>query len=287
MTFFQEVPTMDTVNQVIDTDSLTVWDFIWALCVVLLAFLLARIVRRALRPILGKFPNLSNEGALVISRASGWIILLLGFVYALVILNVDMGPALIVIIILGIVVFFAGRGIIENFSSGLVLQASPMFAVGDQIVTTAGTGIVKEVTARTVRIETLDGEAVYVPNKELINEPITNLTDLGARRTTFEIGVRYGTDLVSAAQALENAAASCDSTHKDPAPEALISEMGDHSVEFLLRFWHHPGILEGERAKDAVAHAITSEFEKNGIVIAFQQLTMWWGEDAGGKTVDR
>lgn len=286
MTLFQQLPTADTVTSIVDTDSLTVWDFIWALCVMLLAFLLARIVRRALRPILRKFPNLSKEGALIISRASGWVIILLGVVYALVILNVDMGPALMVVIIIGIVVFFAGRGIIENFSSGLVLQASPMFAVGDQIVTTAGTGIVKEVTGRTVRIETLDGEGVYIPNKELINEPITNLTDLGARRSTFEIGVRYGTDLVSAARSLENAAASCDTTHEDPPPEALISEMGDHSVEFLLRFWHHPGILESERAKDAVGHAITREFAENGIVIAFQQLTMWWGDDTGGKASD-
>lgn len=286
MTFFQQLPSADTVNQVIDTDSLTAWDFVWALCVVLLSFLLARIVRRALRPVLRRFPNLSKEGALVISRAAGWIIVVMGFVYALVILNVEMGPALIVVILIAIVVFFAGRGIIENFSSGLVLQASPMFAVGDQIVTTAGTGAVKEVTGRTVRIETLDGEGVFIPNKELINEPITNLTDLGARRSTFEIGVRYGTDLEAAAQALEKAAASCETTHKDPPPEALISEMGDHSVEFLLRFWHHPGILEAERAKDAVGHAITREFADKGIVIAFQQLTMWWGDDAGGKASD-
>jgi len=286
MTFFQQLPSADAVNQVIDADSLTTWDFVWALCVMLLAFVAARIVRRALRPLLRRLPNLSKEGALIISRAAGWVIILLGVVYALVILNVEMGPALIVVIIIGIVVFFAGRGVVENFSSGLVLQASPMFAVGDQIVTTAGTGVVKEVTGRTVRIETMDGEGVFIPNKELINEPITNLTDLGARRSTFEIGVRYGTDLGLAARVLEKAAASCDTTHKEPAPEALISEMGDHSIEFLLRFWHHPGILESERAKDAVGHAITREFAANGIVIAFQQLTMWWGDDTSGKASD-
>lgn len=284
MIAFLQLPSTEEVNQLIDTESLGAWDFVWALCVVLGAFLLARIVRRALRPILRKFPNLSKEAALLISRAAGWVIILVGVVYALVILNVEMGPALIVVIILGIVVFFAGRGIIENFSSGLVLQSSPMFAVGDQIVTTAGTGVVKEVTARTVRIETMDGEGVFIPNKELINEPITNLTGFGSRRSTFQVGVRYGTDVVLASRVLEEAAASCPSTYTDPAPEALISEMGDHSIEFLLRFWHHPGILEGERAKDAVGHAITRDFAAHGVVIAFQQLTMWWGADADGKT---
>jgi small conductance mechanosensitive channel len=286
VTFHAQVPTADAVAQVVDADSLTAWDFVWALCVVLLAFVLARIVRRLVRPFLQRIPNLSEEGSLIISRGAGWVIILLGIVYALVILNVEMGPALIVVIIIGIVVFFAGRGIIENFSSGLVLQASPMFAVGDQIVTTAGTGIVKEVTGRTVRIETLDGEAIYVPNKELINEPITNLTDLGSRRSTFNVGVRYGTDIELAARVLEGAAASCDTTRADPPPEALVSEMGDHSIKFLLRFWHHPGILESERATDAVGRAIDREFASHGIVIAFQQLTMWWGADTGGKPSD-
>ncbi len=286
MIAFQQVPTADTVTNFVDAESLTVWDFVWALCIILLAFVLARIVRRALRPFLGKVPNLSKEGALVISRSAGWIIILLGIVYALVILNVDMGPAVIVIIIVAIVVFFAGRGIVENFASGLVLQASPMFAVGDQIVTTAGTGIVKEVTGRTVRIETMDGETAFVPNKVLINEPITNLTDLGTRRSTFHVGVRYGTDVALAARVLEEAAASCDTTHRNPPPEALISGMGDHAIEFMLRFWHHPGILESERAKDAVGRAIDREFASRGIVIAFPQLTMWWGADAGGTSPD-
>ena len=166
-------------------------------------------------------------------------------VYALVLLNVDMGPALMVILILAVILFFAGQTVMQNFAAGLVLQGSPMFAVGDQIVTSAGEGIVKEVTGRTVRIETMDGEGVFIPNKELINEPITNLTELGARRTTFEVGVRYGTDVDLAGRVLEEAAASCDTTHPDPAPEALISEMGDHSIEFLLRFWHDPGHPRG------------------------------------------
>ena len=146
-----------------------------------------------------------------------------------------MGPALIVILILAVVLFFAGQTVMQNLAAGLVLQGSPMFAVGDQIVTSAGEGIVKEVTGRTVRIETMDGEGVFIPNRELINEPITNLTELGARRTTFEVGVRYGTDVDLAGRVLEEAAASCDTTYPNPAPEALISKMGDHSIEFLLR----------------------------------------------------
>jgi len=112
------------------------------------------------------------------------------------------------------------------------------------------------------------------------NTSSLSVTELGARRTTFEVGVRYGTDVDLAGRVLEEAAASCDTTYPDPAPEALISEMGDHSIEFLLRFWHDPRILEAERAKDAVGRAITHAFAQHGLVIAFPQRTLWWGDGA-------
>ena len=77
---------------------------------------------------------------MLIARAAGWVVILIGVIYALVILNVDMGPALMVILILAVVLFFAGQIVMQNFAAGLVLQGSPMFAVGDQIVTSAGRG---------------------------------------------------------------------------------------------------------------------------------------------------
>lgn len=282
-----QVPDTSDLADLVDADSLTVWDFVWALVVVLGSFLIARLVRRLLRVILRRFPRLSEENTLLISRAAGWIIILLGVVYALAIVKVDMGPALAVIVIVGIVFFFAGRGLLENFSAGLVLQGSPMFAVGDQIATASGTGVVTEVTGRTVRVETMDGESVFIPNKLLVNEPITNLTERGARRSTFKIGVRYGTDLELAGQVLEEAASACDTTHAEPPPEALVSELGEHAIGFILRFWHEPGIFESERAKNAVGRSIMRSFAEHGIGIAFPQRTLWWGSEDDPKPSDR
>jgi small conductance mechanosensitive channel len=280
----QTLPSAEEVGNLIDTQSLTVWDFVWAFIVLLGSFLLARIVRRSLRRVLTRFPDLSSEGALLIARSVGWVIVLVGVVYALIVLNVDIGPALAVIIIIGIVLFFAARGIVENFGSGLVLQGSPMFAVGDQIVTSAGSGVVTEVAGRTVRIETLDGEHIFIPNKVLIDQAITNLTKLGARRSTFEVGVAYGTDVDLAGSVLEEAAAGCATTHPVPAPEALLGTMGDHAIEFQLLFWHDAGILEEQRAIDAVGRAIAKAFAEHGITIAFPQRTLWWGREGEPET---
>ncbi len=272
------IPTSDQLEDFVNADELTFWDFAWAAVVVLGAFLLSRLTRRLVRRSLRRFSHLSDEAAFLIARAAGWVIVFLGILYAVSILGIDIGPALMVMIAIGIIVFFAGRRLMDNFSAGLVLQGTPMFSPGDQIVTESGTGNVLEITGRTVVIETIDGERVHIPNKTVIDNPVINLTDLGSRRSNLEVGVAYGTDLDRAKQVLEDAAAACELTHPSPPPEALVSEFGDNAIEFRLLFWHDPLVLDQYRATDGVARSVTRAFREHGIVIAFPQRTLWWGD---------
>jgi len=272
------IPTTDQLEDFVNADELTFWDFVWASVVILGAFFLSRLARRLIRRVLRRFPQITDEHAFLIARATGWVIIFTGFIYAVSILGIDIGPALMIMIVIGIVIFFAGRRLMDNFSSGLVLQGTPMFAVEDQIVTESGTGTVLEITGRTVVIETVDGEKVHIPNKTVIDNPVVNLTELGSRRSTLGVGVAYGTDLDRAKRVLEETAAACELAHDDPPPEALVSEFGDSAVEFQLLFWHDPLVLDQYRATDGVARAVARALKQHGIVIAFPQSTLWWGD---------
>jgi small conductance mechanosensitive channel len=278
MTLWQQVPTTDQLEEFVGADDLGSWDFVLAVAIIVGAFVLSRFVRRFVRWALTKFPHITDEVAALIGRATGWVVILVGIVWALVVVGIEMVPALMVIIIIGIVTFFAGRRMMENFSAGLVLQSTPMFAPGDEIVTTVGTGEVREITGRTVIIMSPDGEEIHVPNQIVIDDAVTNLTGVGARRSMIEVGVAYGTDLELAKRVIEQAAADCDETRPNPEPEALFAEFGDNAVNFNLWFWHDPRIIERLRAIDVVGRSIAHAFAENGIVIAFPQRTLWWGE---------
>ena len=278
MNLWQQIPSSEDLENFVGADDLGIVDFLAAIAIVVGAFILSRFVRRFVRWFLSKFPQITNEIAALIGRATGWLVILFVIVWALVVIGIEMVPALMVIIIIGIVTFFAGRRMMENFSAGLVLQGTPMFAAGDEIVTTSGTGEVREITGRTVIITSPDGEEIHVPNQSVIDDAVTNLTDLGARRSMLEIGVAYGTDLELAKQVIEQAAAECTETHSNPKPEALFAEFGDNAINFNLWFWHDPRILERLRAIDAVGRSIAHAFAENDIVIAFPQRTLWWGE---------
>lgn len=266
------------VTDAVDTAGLTVWDFVWATVVVAGGFLVAavarRVVRRALRPLDG----IPESYRLLIAKAAGWFVIGLGIIWALVLLGVDLGPAVIGLLLLGAIAFFAGRGLLENFAAGLVLQSATMFEVGDQIETVAASGTVLEVSGRTVVILTPDGEQVHIPNSTVVGDPVTNLTKVGQRRSTITIGVAYGTDLDQASNTALRAMRSCESVVFDPAPDVLVAAFTDDAVTIDCRFWHDPTILGGRHAVDEVSRAVYAALGEAGITIAFPQRTLWWGE---------
>ncbi len=132
------------LDQVVDTKAITVWDFVWAVVIIALSFLIAALTRRLVGRLLRKFPDIPQNYKLLMASATGWFVIVVGIIYALGVLGVDLGPALIGLLLVAGVAFFAGRGILENFSAGLVLQGTTMFVVGDQIETAVGTGTVLE-----------------------------------------------------------------------------------------------------------------------------------------------
>lgn len=62
------------------------------------------------------------------------------------------------------------------------------------------------------------------------------------------------------------------------APEALISEFSDSSIDIQIRFWHAPAILDQLRTVDAVAVSIASAFEAHGIAFAHPQRALSWAD---------
>ena len=277
------VDTSDLTSS-LDTSSITVWDFVWAVVIVAASFLLAALTRRLILRGLERFEGIAENYRQLIARATGWFVIGFGVIYALTVLGVDLGPAVLALLLFAVIAFFAGRGLLENFAAGLVLQGTTMFEVGDQIETTVGRGTVLEITGRTVVVRTPDGEDVSIPNSTVVNEPLTNLTNQGERRSTVPVGVAYGTDLEEARRVIRDAAASRDLVLKEPAVEALVTEFGDNAVIIDCRFWHDPTILGENRAVDEVARAVYTALGERGIEIAFPQRTLWWGR---GQQPDR
>ncbi|MEE8599977.1 mechanosensitive ion channel family protein [Euzebya tangerina] len=194
--------------------------------------------------------------------------------FALSITGVRVGAVLGALAVLGFVVGLAVQGILENFVAGVILLIRQPFKIGDQIISGDYEGTVKEIDFRVTRLVAYDGTLNLVPNSDVYGTPIINLTRRGKRRTTVGIGVDYRDDQDQAREVLLEALRSVDGVMEDPAPQALLSELGDSSVNFELRYWTAPDIATVVVVRDRVLSAAKRAVDEAGLTIPWPIRTL-------------
>jgi len=129
----------------------------------------------------------------------------------------------------GLAIGLALQGSLANFASGVLMLVFKPFRVGD-FVEVAGT-IFNTVLAAP------DNVRVIVPNAQVTGGNILNYSVNGTRRVDLVVGVSYEDDLRKAQEVIEQVLAGDDRVLKEPAPTVAVSELGDSSVNFVVRPW--------------------------------------------------
>ncbi len=271
---------VDQLAEAIDTSGVSGWDVLIAFGIVLGTLILAAITRRVIIRLCRPLTIPAYVGPLL-GRISYYVVLVVGLAAALQRVGVAVGPLLASLGFVLIIVAFAARPLLENFGSGLVIEARGPFRPGDQISTNGHDGTVSEINARSVILVTQDGERVHIPNASVLREPLVNHTVLGGKRSTLHIGLAYDSDLTAAKRVALGALVGVDGVRSDPTPEAYIDEFDDSTITMAVRFWHDPRFVDGWMARDAAASAVRRGLAAGGIEIAFPQRTLWWGGAKG------
>jgi small conductance mechanosensitive channel len=193
---------------------------------------------------------------------------------ALSIAGVEVGAALAAIGLAGLALAFALQNILENFVAGVLILMRKPFLRGEQIETNDHAGTVEDVDLRVTRIRDFDGELVLVPNADVFTHPIVNLTRLGPRRTRVTVGIDYRDDHDAAREVLLQAVRSAPGVAAEPAPEVLVTELGESSVDFEVAFWSAPDMPSVRRARDEVLRACKSAVEAAGMTIPWPIRTL-------------
>ena len=261
---------------------LTLRESIIAAAVATVGILVARVVRSLVSRAAGGADG-PGEAAQAIGRFAGLALVAVSLVYALGILDVQLGPVVGALGIGGLALAFAGQTILANFMASLILQLRHPFRRGDQVSIADCEGTVEDVNFRTVVLRTFDGERVLVPCANVLSSPIVNHTTLGRRRTTLRVGVAYDTDLERALAVLHEALRGTDGVLDRPAPEVWVETFGDSGINLAARFWHAPDIATLWRVRSAVAVAAKRSLDGAGITIPFPQRVLHFAGD--GNTV--
>ncbi|WP_323791346.1 mechanosensitive ion channel family protein [Nocardioides sp.] len=231
-----------------------------ALVVLLLAWLLARGVRWVLRRWLAR--KQTPSFTTVMSKIAGWLVSTVGVLAAVTIVFPSVKPVdlLAGLGFFSLAVGFAFQDILENTLSGVLMLFRQPFAAGDQIEVQGQTGTVQAITIRETRLKTFDGQLILIPNRDVYKSAIRVQTHFEQRRVSFVVGIAYENDPAEAADVIVAALREADGVATDPAPEALVADLGVSTINLSARFWcdarQHESLLVTHHAIDHVKKAL-------------------------------
>lgn len=241
---------------------------IGALIIFLIGRWLAKIVSRWIEKALIK-SHIDKTLAKFVKNLSHIVLLVFVVMAALAPLGVQTTQFAVVVGAAGLAIGLALQGSLANFASGFLMIIFRPFKVGDFIEAAGVKGTVKEIRIFNTIINTPDNIRVIIPNAQITGGNILNYTTNGTRRVDLVVGVSYEDDLKKAKRVIEGVLAGDDRVLKDPCPTVAVYELGDSSVNFVVRPW-----VKSADYWDAyfdITSKVKLALDENGISIPYPQ----------------
>ena len=186
--------------------------------------------------------------------------------------------------IVGLAVGFALQDPLANLFSGVLMSVKELYAQGDLVETNDYMGVIQGITLRTTLIRTLTGQEVAIPNKDVLQKPLTNYTRTHLRRVDLPVGISYGDDLERAAGIARRAVEGAVEVVDGREVEVFWTEFGSSSINGTVRFWlSDTGQKDFLDRRSRAIVAIKAAFDEHDVMIPFPIRTLDFGIRGGEK----
>lgn len=166
------------------------------------------------------------------------------------------------------------QGSLSNFAGGVLILILKPFVVGDYIIESGSgkEGTVYKIDLFYTTLITPDNKKTVIPNGNLSNSSLTNVTAFDTRRVDFEIGISYDADIKKAREIIEETAKKNDLVIKDKEIFSYVANLDASQVTLGLRVWAKTS--DYWTVKFDLTEAIKNELDANNIEIPFNQLVI-------------
>jgi MscS family membrane protein len=252
---------------------------------VLVTFVLAKLygdlLEYYLRPIVEKTETKLDDQLLPIGIKGGKLaIWSVGLMIAFSNAGVDVNSLIAGLGIGGLAFAMAAKDTVANIFGGASIFADKPFQIGDVITVSGNTGTVEEIGVRTTRIRTFEDTVFILPNAQVADSPLENLSARTHRRRILSIGLTYEH---SAAQLREAKALLAEILAEteglDPEPAIRFDEFGDSALLLKAIYWVSDPDDYWVKL-DEVNMKVLERFAAAGFDMAFPTQTVYVKKDA-------
>ncbi len=169
----------------------------------------------------------------------------------------------------GLAIGMALQGTLANFAGGVMILLFKPYKVGDLVESQGVLGGVKEIQLFNTIMLSPENKTIIMPNGAVMNNHIINYSADGKIRVDTTVGIGYGDDMKKAKEVLLEMLIKDERVLSDPAPTVAVSELGDSSVNLVVRPWCDPEVY-WDVYFDTVENA-KSALDEAGIEIPYPQ----------------
>lgn len=179
-------------------------------------------------------------------------LLVLGTLFSLSAVGVDLTVLSVMGGMLGVGLGFGLQNISANYVSGFLILFERSLKIGDHVKIDECEGIVKDIRTRFTVIEDITGSETVVPNEMIITTQITNLSR-SKSRTRIAIDVLADPDesIEGLQEILHKATVSCDALLSKPSPRVYLIGLEEEGLRFQVEAWtlNNPQELSSVRSQ--------------------------------------
>jgi small conductance mechanosensitive channel len=239
-----------------------------AILILIIGRIVVNIIARVIRKLMqrGNTDETLTKFAVSLTRIA---LMTFVFIAAIGTLGVQTASFVAVIGAAGLAIGFALQGSLSNFASGVMLIIFRPFKAGDYVEAGGSSGSVEAIQIFNTIMKTPDNKKVIIPNSQITGGSITNYSAMDTRRIDMVFGIGYGDDIKLARETLERIVKDDPRILKDPAPTIAVSELGESSVDFVVRPWAKTSDYWGVFFD--LTEKVKLTFDEKGISIPFPQ----------------
>ncbi len=212
-------------------------DVLAALVILVVGFLLAGFFRRRIERLAQKHDRLDPTLFGFVANVAWYAIIAFAVLFVLNTFGVQTTSVIAVIGAAGLAIGLALQGTLSNVAAGVMIVFFRPIKVGDFVEIGSAMGTVRSINLNFTELATVGNFQVIVPNAQVWGNVITNYSVYPTRRAEWTFGVSYGANLKLAEQVIRDTILGDPRSKTDPEPFIQVNNLGDFSVDFLVRVW--------------------------------------------------
>ena len=171
----------------------------------------------------------------------------------------------------GVAISLALQGGLSNLAGGVLILLLKPFKAGDYIIfpNENQEGTVRKIEMYYTTISSVDNRIIMIPNANLTNSTIVNVTAMEKRKLEIKVGISYSSDLKEAKGILQRLV-EAEPRFLAEEQQFFVDSLGESSITVGLRAWVRTD--DYWPVKWEMNEKIKQEFDQAGIEIPYPQL---------------